>query len=70
MGVDPRTLISALYNITRLNHTVFRFNRVDATFQTHPSMARRILWIARQSQIPTEEIQELLKVKKQTEVAG
>ena len=45
----PDALISALTKLSKLNHTLMKFNRADETFQSHPSIQRRIKWIAQHS---------------------
>lgn len=44
-GIDAKVLVSALQKLATLNNSVFRFNKTDEKFQTHPSFEKRIKWL-------------------------
>lgn len=57
LGVDYRDFASALLKLAKLNHTITKMNKVDETFQTHPSFARRVKWIVQKANGSYEEIE-------------
>jgi predicted Zn-dependent protease len=59
LGINPETNIRALYKITRLNRMVMKLGRVDEKLQTHPSTAKRIVWLAEKGNISEDRIETL-----------
>lgn len=59
LGINPETNIRALYKITRLNRMVMKYGKFDEKLQTHPSTAKRILWLAEKGNISADRIEEI-----------
>jgi STE24 endopeptidase len=55
LGIPAHLFISALYKLTKLNDALMQKGRLDETFRTHPSTARRINWVAKQAGLSVDE---------------
>lgn len=58
-GVDYRDFASSLLKLAKLNHMTTKMNKVDESFQTHPSIAKRIHWIIREAGGSVDEVERL-----------
>ncbi|GAA5417092.1 protease HtpX [Paraliobacillus ryukyuensis] len=61
VNIDYRDYAGALMKLATLNHSLTKMNKLDESFQTHPSIARRIHWIIEQANGSIEEVQAYLE---------
>jgi|GEM_PF-6045114 len=59
LGIDYRDYALALLKLAEYNHITTKLNKADETFQTHPSIARRIKWIIKEANGSIEELKAL-----------
>ncbi|MDL4842390.1 M48 family metallopeptidase [Aquibacillus rhizosphaerae] len=58
LNIDYRNFASALLKLAELNHMTTKMGKLDESFQTHPSIARRVHWIIEQANGSIEEVTE------------
>jgi Zn-dependent protease with chaperone function len=58
---DPETSIRALANLYRSSSVPFRISKLSELFQTHPSLIRRVLAIAKTGELREERVSKILK---------
>ncbi|ADU28810.1 M48 family metallopeptidase [Evansella cellulosilytica] len=58
VGIDYRDYASGLMKLAKLNDMVTNMNKLDESFQTHPSIAKRVRWIIEEANGSTEEFLE------------
>ncbi|MBU9720905.1 MULTISPECIES: M48 family metalloprotease [Bacillaceae] len=61
LGVDYRDFAAGLLKLSELNQMVTKMNKVDESFQTHPSTARRVQWIIEKAGGTMEDFAEYRK---------
>lgn len=59
LNVDYRDFSSALLKLAKLNHMTSKMNKLDESFQTHPSIAKRIHWIIGQAGGTVGDVEKL-----------
>jgi STE24 endopeptidase len=59
LGINYRDYALALWKLAEYNHMKTNLNKADETFQTHPSIARRIKWIIKEANGSIEELKAL-----------
>jgi Zn-dependent protease with chaperone function len=58
---DPETAIRALANLYQTTSVPVRYSKISELFQTHPSLIRRVLAIARVGELPRERMAKVLR---------
>ncbi|MCL6600729.1 MAG: M48 family metalloprotease, partial [Alicyclobacillus macrosporangiidus] len=59
LGIPAPVFISALLKLAQLNQAAVRLHRWDERLQTHPSLARRIEWIAQRAELPRQMVDDM-----------
>jgi Zn-dependent protease with chaperone function len=66
---DPETAIRALANLYRSSGVPVNCSKLSELFQTHPSLIRRIVAIARAGELPNDRVAKVLKETGLSQVA-
>jgi Zn-dependent protease with chaperone function len=67
---DPETAIRSLVNLYRSSSVPVRGSNLSEIFQTHPSLTRRVLAIARVADLPEERIYKIMKETELSDVSA